>query len=126
MARQGRSPRPGKAAAPRPTRVRGLSRVGPSGRFAPDARPQPGLPSRHPLCNTRLPFAPLFCPLTRDYACQWYICSEALHKGNALVRINAYLMAKAVAKSPDDQVFAPCVLKRVRLGITRQIADHIA
>ena len=50
----------------------------------------------------QLPLAPFLCPLARDQTCQGNLCSEALDEGNPLVRIDADLVAKPVAESPDD------------------------
>jgi hypothetical protein len=53
----------------------------------------------------QLPLAAFLCPLARNQACERNICSEALDEGDTLVRVNAYLVTKAVAESPDNQVF---------------------
>jgi hypothetical protein len=64
--------------------------------------------------------------LARNSTSQWNVDSEPRDEGDALVWIDANLMTKAVAESPDDQVFAPSILERLRLGVAREIAEGVA
>jgi hypothetical protein len=71
--------------------------------------------------------AQLLRPFARSYSIQRNISAETLDKGDTLIGIYAYLMAKAITEGPYHQIILEAgVFKRVRFGIAGQVADAVA
>ena len=78
------------------------------------------------LFHPRLPLASLLRPLAVDSAIQGQFGAESLDENDALVGVDADLMAKAISKCPDDEIAVARVLECMRLSIARQVADTVA